>query len=103
MRCMTAIWPVGPPKLSMAIRSQTRNASPSEIPCFRGGAEASAINDDSITLSSSAESGCHGDRSADTHQPPAIACCDRVLLVFRKPGLLHRVRQQPAKGTVSGD
>jgi hypothetical protein len=27
MRCMTAIWPPGPPKLSMAI-AQTRAASP---------------------------------------------------------------------------
>ena len=32
MRCMTAIWPAGPPKLSIATRSQTRNASRSEIP-----------------------------------------------------------------------
>src|SRR4029450_459528 len=33
MRCMTAIWPAGPPKLNSAIRSQTRNASRSETPC----------------------------------------------------------------------
>src|SRR5262245_5170024 len=28
MRCMTAIWPAGPPKLRLATLSQTRNASP---------------------------------------------------------------------------
>src|SRR3954469_19076025 len=33
MRCMTAIWPAGPPKLSIATRSQTRNASRSDTPC----------------------------------------------------------------------
>src|SRR3954463_15511597 len=33
MRCITAIWPAGPPKLSIATRSQTRNASRSDTPC----------------------------------------------------------------------
>src|SRR5712692_2545014 len=33
MRCMTAIWPAGPPKLRSAILSQTRNASRSDTPC----------------------------------------------------------------------
>src|SRR3954452_4975672 len=33
MRCMTAIWPAGPPKLSIATRSQTPNASSSDTPC----------------------------------------------------------------------
>src|SRR5881394_1725562 len=28
MRCMTAIWPAGPPKLSAATRTQTLSASP---------------------------------------------------------------------------
>src|SRR6266568_3880105 len=32
MRCMAAIWPAGPPKLSKAMRSHTRNASRSETP-----------------------------------------------------------------------
>src|SRR5690349_12166415 len=32
MRCITAICPAGPPKLSAATRSQTRKASPSETP-----------------------------------------------------------------------
>src|SRR6266498_5287271 len=32
MRCMTAIWPAGPPELSKAMRSHTRNASRSETP-----------------------------------------------------------------------
>src|SRR5262245_40810531 len=30
MRCMTAIWPAGPPKLSAATLSQTQNASPND-------------------------------------------------------------------------
>jgi hypothetical protein len=34
IRCMTAICPAGPPKLSAATRSQTRNASASETPCL---------------------------------------------------------------------
>src|SRR5215207_4135292 len=33
MRCMTAIWPAGPPKLSIATRAQTRKASPRLTPC----------------------------------------------------------------------
>ena len=33
---MTAIWPAGPPKLSAAIRAQTRTASPNGTPCRRG-------------------------------------------------------------------
>src|SRR5262245_29717597 len=33
MRCITAIWPAGPPKLNNAMRSQTQNASRREIPC----------------------------------------------------------------------
>src|SRR3954471_17527669 len=33
MRCMTAIWPAGPPKLSRATRVQTRTASPRLTPC----------------------------------------------------------------------
>ena len=33
MRCITAIWPAGPPKLSAATRNHTRNASPNETPC----------------------------------------------------------------------
>src|SRR5829696_8130428 len=33
MRCMTAIWPAGPPKLSMATRAQTRKASARLTPC----------------------------------------------------------------------
>src|SRR3954469_3513626 len=33
MRCMTAICPAGPPKLSAATRSQTRKASPKVTPC----------------------------------------------------------------------
>src|SRR5215213_4585374 len=33
MRCMTAIWPAGPPKLSIATRAQTREASPRLTPC----------------------------------------------------------------------
>src|SRR5689334_13500407 len=33
MRCITAIWPAGPPKLSAATRHHTRNASPNETPC----------------------------------------------------------------------
>src|SRR6476646_9810188 len=33
MRCITAIWPAGPPKLSIATRSQTRNASRNDTPC----------------------------------------------------------------------
>src|SRR5262245_12600322 len=32
MRCMTAIWPAGPPKLRAATRSQVRNASRSDTP-----------------------------------------------------------------------
>jgi len=32
MRCITAICPAGPPKLSAATRSQTRNASGNETP-----------------------------------------------------------------------
>src|SRR5215213_2922012 len=33
MRCMTAIWPAGPPKLSIATRAQTRKASARLAPC----------------------------------------------------------------------
>src|ERR1700704_7111936 len=33
MRCITAIWPAGPPKLSAAILAQTRTASPNGMPC----------------------------------------------------------------------
>src|SRR6188768_3647369 len=33
MRCMTAIWPAGPPKLRAAILAQTKTASRNEIPC----------------------------------------------------------------------
>src|SRR6266568_4199748 len=33
VRCITAIWPAGPPKLSSATRVHTRNASPRETPC----------------------------------------------------------------------
>src|SRR4029077_5646038 len=33
IRCITAIWPAGPPKLSSATRVHTRNASPRETPC----------------------------------------------------------------------
>src|SRR5262245_34544981 len=33
MRCMTAIWPAGPPKLRPAPRSQTQKASCSGTPC----------------------------------------------------------------------
>src|SRR5690349_3461673 len=33
MRCMTAICPAGPPKLSRATRPQTRTASRKEMPC----------------------------------------------------------------------
>src|SRR4051812_41293504 len=33
MRCITAIWPAGPPKLSAATLAQTRTASGNEIPC----------------------------------------------------------------------
>src|SRR5262249_62244598 len=33
MRCMTAIWPAGPPKLRPATRSQTQKASCSGTPC----------------------------------------------------------------------
>src|ERR1700677_2962443 len=33
IRCITAICPAGPPKLSVATRNQTRNASPVETPC----------------------------------------------------------------------
>jgi hypothetical protein len=33
IRCITAIWPAGPPKLSSATRVHTRNASPKETPC----------------------------------------------------------------------
>src|SRR5262249_36753330 len=32
MRCMTAIWPAGPPKDNAATRSHTRVASPKEMP-----------------------------------------------------------------------
>src|SRR4051812_380894 len=32
MRCITAIWPAGPPKLSIATRAQTRDASPKLTP-----------------------------------------------------------------------
>src|SRR5215203_2194291 len=44
MRCITAIWPAGPPKLRSATRSQTRNASPSETP-WAGGAAMLSIAD----------------------------------------------------------
>src|SRR4051812_22665584 len=40
MRCITAIWPAGPPKLSAATRAQTRTASPKPIPCTAGTAPA---------------------------------------------------------------
>src|SRR5690349_10811452 len=33
MRCITAICPAGPPKLSAATRAQTRTASPKGTPC----------------------------------------------------------------------
>src|SRR4029453_2195765 len=33
MRCMTAIWPAGPPKLRLATRSQVWKASRSDTPC----------------------------------------------------------------------
>src|SRR6202521_4311089 len=33
IRCMTAIWPAGPPKERSATRSQTRVASAKEMPC----------------------------------------------------------------------
>src|SRR6266545_7484870 len=33
MRCITATCPAGPPKLSIATRSQTQNASRSDTPC----------------------------------------------------------------------
>src|SRR6516162_4506050 len=33
MRCMTAIWPAGPPKLNIATRSHTRMASRRTTPC----------------------------------------------------------------------
>src|SRR5918996_3226341 len=33
IRCITAIWPAGPPKLSAAILAQTRTASLNGIPC----------------------------------------------------------------------
>src|SRR3954471_5442071 len=36
MRCITAICPAGPPKLSRAIRSHTANASAKETPWTRG-------------------------------------------------------------------
>src|SRR5215472_8993872 len=37
MRCMTAIWPAGPPNDNSATRSHTRNASPNETPCGGSG------------------------------------------------------------------
>src|SRR6266536_414169 len=40
MRCITAIWPVGPPKLSSATRSHTRKASWSDTPCAASSGEA---------------------------------------------------------------
>src|SRR6476659_10398678 len=43
MRCITAIWPAGPPKLSIATRSQTRNASRSDTPCRGTDSPPSAI------------------------------------------------------------
>src|SRR5215210_1503501 len=33
MRCITAIWPAGPPKLSAATLAQTPTASRNEMPC----------------------------------------------------------------------
>src|SRR5712691_558337 len=43
MRCITAIWPAGPPKLNIATRSHTRSASRSETPCCGFDSRASAI------------------------------------------------------------
>src|SRR5271165_1340083 len=42
IRCMTAIWPAGPPKLSTATLSQTRNASPIDGSASRAGAGTAA-------------------------------------------------------------
>src|SRR4029453_19112631 len=45
MRCITAIWPAGPPKLNSAIRSQTRSAAASDTPCAgRAGIARAAVS-----------------------------------------------------------
>src|SRR5882757_7248144 len=56
MRCMTAIWPAGPPKLRLATFSQTRNASLSD-----GNAPLSRIGRAGGDKTSSAEIGLTGD------------------------------------------
>src|SRR5437016_4698184 len=49
MRCMTAIWPAGPPKLRLATRSQVQNASRSDTPCSGCERPSSAIEISAMT------------------------------------------------------
>src|SRR3954453_16368492 len=48
IRCMTAICPAGPPKLSTATRNQTRKASPGETPWRCSAGRVSAVTEASI-------------------------------------------------------
>src|SRR5215218_5532410 len=51
MRCMTAIWPAGPPKLSAATRAQVRAAAGEALPVVPGrGADAGDQGPDALGL-----------------------------------------------------
>src|SRR5262245_22806023 len=98
MRCMTAIWPAGPPKLSIATRSQPRNASARDGKGRIAAAAPAAATDTASVMSCPVFLGMPGMRLLGGVPAPAV---ERV--VERHPGFeLREVvgihARQPERG-----
>jgi hypothetical protein len=73
---MTAICPVGPPKLSAATRAQTRTASANEIPC-EGRSSVPATRDVAVLIARR-----HASKRRQIQRPPAaVAAPQRIIRV----------------------
>src|SRR5215210_8767667 len=83
MRCMTAIWPAGPPNESAATRNQTRNASPQPTP-WDGSVRAKTVAAAAVSAISSSSAALLAEGLVEVVQHGTAARDPLVVLAIRR-------------------
>src|SRR5437667_10143414 len=98
MRCMTAIWPAGPPNESAATRSQTRIASANETPCAGSARAATAVESwDTVLPYLSRCRGCPVVGFALASAAPGVKGVVHGQPVLEHRVVIREVRRQPER------